>query len=400
MTYAREDLAVAAAVDPEYIVHLLDLGIIEETRKNTFTIGDLRRVILVQTLEKAGLPLNEIARTMSDGHLTLEFMDASSYDRFSNLTDMTFAELSVQTEVPLDLLAVVREAVGSAHPGPDDRVRDIEATIVRLVQMQVELGFRPTVIERWLRVYGDNMRRIAETEAGWWQTEVELRLAESGLSPSEVMAVSDVEVANRMAPLLDDAILALYHGHQEHTWTKSIINGVEAALTEAGVYSRLKQPPAICFLDLAGYTRLTEERGDSRAVEIADELDRVVRRTSGTHLGTPVKWLGDGVMFHFAKPGNAVQAALAMVDEIGQIGLPPGHVGIHAGPVLFQAGDYYGQTVNLASRISDYARPGEVLVSESVVEHSGEAFATFSDVGEVELKGVSGTIHLYSASRP
>lgn len=243
------------------------------------------------------------------------------------------------------------------------------------------------------------MRKIAETEADWWQTEVEQRLADSGLTPSEVMAVSDVEVAERMAPLLDDAILAIYHGHQEHAWTKSIINGVESALAEAGVYSRLKRPPAICFVDLTGYTRITAEDGDARAAELADELARIVRRISSAHQGTPVKWLGDGVMFYFPEPGHAVEAALRMLDEIGHFGLPRGHVGIHAGPVLFQAGDYYGQTVNLAARITDYARPGEVLVSQMVVEQSGDGVAAFSDVGDVELKGVSGTVHLYSASR-
>ena len=49
-------------------------------------------------------------------------------------------------------------------------------------------------------------------------------------------------------------------------------------------------------------------------------------------------------------------------------GLPPAHVGLHAGPVIFQEGDYYGATVNIASRIAEYARPGEVLVSQEVVD--------------------------------
>lgn len=399
MTYNREELARAASVEPEYIERVLDGGIISDGGDGTFTRGDLRRVTLIQTLERAGLPFEEIARTIDSGLLSLEFMDASSYDRFSNLTDTTFAELSRATEVPIDLLMMVREAVGSAHPEAADRVRDIELSIVRLVEMQVELGFRHSVIERWLRVYGESMRRVAETEADWWQTEVEQRLADSGLGASDVMTISDVEVAERMAPLLDDAILAIYHGHQEHAWTNSIINGIEAALAEGGVFSRLKKPPAICFLDLTGYTRLTSEQGDDRAADVADELARIVQRASRANHGTPVKWLGDGVMFHFREPGNAVGAALTMIEEITRSGLPPGHVGIHAGPVLFQGGDYFGQTVNLAARITDYARPGEVLVSEPVVEQSESVDAAFADVGDVELKGIAGSTRLFSASR-
>ena len=124
----------------------------------------------------------------------------------------------------------------------------------------------------------------------------------------------------------------------------------------------------MCFLDITGYTQLTEERGDEAAADLAARLAALVRRASQGHGGTPVKWLGDGVMFYFRKPGAAVLAALEMVEVVGRDGLPPAHVGIDAGPVVFQEGDYFGRTVNIASRIADYARPGEVLVSQDVVD--------------------------------
>ena len=73
-------------------------------------------------------------------------------------------------------------------------------------------------------------------------------------------------------------------------------------------------------------------------------------------------------MFYFRDPGPAVRAALEMVDGLQAAGLPPAHVGLHAGPVLYQQGDYFGQTVNLTARIADYARPGEVLVSDAVAD--------------------------------
>ena len=61
-----------------------------------------------------------------------------------------------------------------------------------------------------------------------------------------------------------------------------------------------------------------------------------------------------------------------MVEAAVSVGLPPAHVGLHAGPVLFQEGDYFGRTVNITARIADYARPGEVLVSQEVVDASGD----------------------------
>jgi adenylate cyclase len=103
------------------------------------------------------------------------------------------------------------------------------------------------------------------------------------------------------------------------------------------------------------------------------------------------------VMFYFREPAAAVPAALEMVAAVGRQGLPPAHVGIHAGPVVFQEGDYFGRTVNLAARIAEYARPGEVLVSQQVVDAADRGPVTFTEIGPVELKGVSGPLRLYTA---
>jgi adenylate cyclase len=169
-------------------------------------------------------------------------------------------------------------------------------------------------------------------------------------------------------------------------------------MEKAGIHSRLERLPAICFLDITGYTRLTQERGDDAAADLATTVARLVQRTSVQHGGKPIKWLGDGVMFYFDDPGRGTRAALEMVVALAGAGLPPAHVGLHAGPVLFQEGDYFGQTVNLSARIADYARQGEVLVSRSVADASQEDGIAFSDIGPVELKGVSGTVHLLRAS--
>jgi class 3 adenylate cyclase len=170
-------------------------------------------------------------------------------------------------------------------------------------------------------------------------------------------------------------------------------------MAKAGIHSRLERPPAMCFLDITGYTRLTQERGDEAAAELAATLARLVQRGSVQYGGKPVKWLGDGVMFYFRDPGPGVRAALDMVDELAAAGLPPAHVGLHTGPVLFQQGDYFGQTVNLTARIADYARPGEVLVSEAVADMTQEDGISFRDIGPAELKGVTGTMRLLRADR-
>ena len=132
----------------------------------------------------------------------------------------------------------------------------------------------------------------------------------------------------------------------------------------------------------------------------AEAFGQIVRQTAVHHGGRPVKWLGDGVMLHFAQPAAGVLGALDMMDAIVDAALPPAHVGLHAGPVIFQEGDYYGQTVNLASRIAEYAQAGQVMVSQAVVEASAGAPVAFREVGPVELKGVAGPTDLYAAARP
>jgi adenylate cyclase len=223
-------------------------------------------------------------------------------------------------------------------------------------------------------------------------------LLASGMTEGEMLA-AQADVGSRIAPLIEQALLVIYHGQQEHAWNQSFVEDVEGSLERAGLYRRLDRPPAVCFLDITGYTRLTEERGDEAAADLAARLATLVRRSSQAQGGTPVKWLGDGVMFYFREPAAAVLAAVAMVEGVGRQGLPPAHVGIHAGPVVFQEGDYFGRTVNLAARIAEYARPGEVLVSQEVVHAADGGPVTFTEVGPVELKGVPGPLRLYTARR-
>ena len=74
-------------------------------------------------------------------------------------------------------------------------------------------------------------------------------------------------------------------------------------------------------------------------------------------------------------------------------------MGVAAGPVIRQGGDYYGRTVNLASRISDRAESGQVLVSEPVAEMASVRSVTFVAIGSVELKGLPGPVDLFEARR-
>lgn len=394
-TYSRDEAASWAGVEPAYLDGLVALGILAP-RDGRFTAGDVRRVLLTRSVEEAGISVEGMAAAMRRGAMSLDFLDAPAYERFAAYAPETYREVSARTGIPHEQLAIIREAMGLPTPSPDERLRADEALVVPFLVAQVAAGFRPAAIERLLRVEGDATRRITESEGAWWVSEV----IEPALAAGRgVDGIADAELADRISPLAEQSMLAMYHAQQTRAWTANIIDGFEAVLAEAGLHSRLERPPAMCFLDIAGYTRLTEEHGDDAAADIASTVARLVQRTSAPHGGKPVKWLGDGVMFHFRDPGLAATAALEMVEGLAAAGLPPAHVGLHAGPVLFQQGDYFGRTVNLTARIADHARAGEVLVSRELVTLSRDEGLAFHDIGPARLKGVAEPVPLLRAER-
>ncbi|HEY7940530.1 MAG TPA: adenylate/guanylate cyclase domain-containing protein [Candidatus Limnocylindrales bacterium] len=395
--YEIADAAVRAGVSVEELRRLVEAGILRPDDEARLTAGDVRRVGMVSSLTAAGIPLDGLGAAIRSGQVSLDFLDEPAYERFSALSGVTFAELAERTGVPVQMLMLIREAAGSAPPLPDDQVRDEELPYAEFLEFQVKVGFDPAASQGLLRVGGDSLRRMAETETDWWRSQVILPAVAAGKRPDEILGA---DFANRMSMLAERAILGMYHLQEAKAWSGTIIEGLEMQLAAAGLHSRLEHPPAMCFLDITGYTRLTQERGDTAAAGLADQLGRLVQRASIKHRGRPVKWLGDGVMFFFPDPGPAVVAALEMVMGVDEAGLPAAHVGLHAGPVIFQDGDYYGQTVNLASRIADYARPGEVLVSQEVVDASRGAEIAFREIGPVELKGIAGTVRLHAATTP
>jgi class 3 adenylate cyclase len=398
--YSRGEAANRAGVDSGYIDRLIELGIIEPDAAGRLTKGDVRRAQMAQTLEAAGIALETLAASIRDDNLSLGFMDAPTYERFATLSDETFEGLSERTALPLDLLMLIREAAGGAMPDPDDRIREDELAVVPLIEAGLAMGFRPISIARRLRVLGDSLRRVAETEADAYRTDLMEPMLADGATAADLSATSTSADTLRLDQAMDEALIAIWHAQQVRPWTADIIAIFEKSMTDAGrLLAPSSRPPAICFLDITGYTRLTHDQGDNAAAELAEDLGRLVQRTAMQHGGRPVKWLGDGVMIFFRDSGSGVLAALEMVEGIASAGLPPAHVGLHAGPVLSQEGDYFGETVNLASRIAAYARPREILVTQKVVDESAAIGAIFTEIGPVELKGIPGVIRLHAAHR-
>jgi class 3 adenylate cyclase len=123
----------------------------------------------------------------------------------------------------------------------------------------------------------------------------------------------------------------------------------------------------------------------------------MVDRSAADHGGTPVKWLGDGVMVHYRDPEEAVRGTLEMVERAPRVGLPA-HAGVAAGPVVMQDGDYFGRTVNLASRLASSAGAGQALVSDVVAGLVDAPDLSFTELGPVDLKGFAEPVHVFEAA--
>jgi adenylate cyclase len=288
--------------------------------------------------------------------------------------------------------------MGFAAPDPDDRVPRDDAVLAELARIVLDIGASEEVVRRLFRVYADNIRRLAMAEADLYMEELEKPWAGSGVDESDLMR-RGAEVGRRMAGPMERTIRSLYERQRQHIWTEYGVQRAEMALERAGLLERAASTPAICFVDMTGFTRLTEDLGDEEAARLATSLAALVNDVSRTHGGRAIRWLWDGGLFYFEHAIAAFAAALEMSERAPAAGLPLTHIGVHAGPVVFRDGDVYGRTVNIASRIADQAEAGEVLTSQETVQRVGDGGVSFEPARSVELKGVADPVTLYRVLR-
>src|SRR6266487_4271214 len=356
---SASELAALVGVTKAEVDRLVGLGIlVARDGAGPFLETDVQKVRLATACEQAGLPLAGIAAPIRVGRLSLAFLEASPYRRWAVPSARTYRQVSQETGVPLEVLGGALESMGFARMAPDELIRQDELEVVPLLQLGLSRGILDQVwLTRLGRAYAEGLRLAANVENEAYRARFTGPVRASGADQRTTMELAS-QLATEFLPL--------------------------------GV-------PAMSFLDLVGYTRLTEERGDQAAAELAGTLAVLVDRSSREHGGVPVKWLGDGVMVHYRDPAGAVRSALHLVEELPQAGLPPAHVGVAAGPVVVQGGDYFGRTVNLAARIAARAGAGQVLVSDSVAESASPEGVSFVELGRLRFKGIARPIRVLEA---
>ena len=153
----------------------------------------------------------------------------------------------------------------------------------------------------------------------------------------------------------------------------------------------------IAFIDLAGFTALTDVHGDQAAVDLVDtftDLAHTAAAGTGTWL---VKTIGDAVMLAAPSPSAGVDAVRRVFQAIySRHGFPEPRAGVHHGPVIERDGDFFGATVNIAARVAARAASGQALVTAAVVGAARDVGMDTVALGATQLRNVGEPVRLWA----
>jgi adenylate cyclase len=391
------EVAERAGTSPERVRELTRLGILTPDGGG-YPRTDVLRARVVAQLEAKGMDAGALAAALASGELTLGYLESAGR-RFPR-SDRTLAEVADEIGVSLEALRSTYTAAGLPTPAGDEHVREEDLAVLKGLPVLFGAGVDEDAALRAVRVWGDGARRVAQFQSHYFHATIEEPFRRRGLRDNEAFEAAIREVGVRMGHSGEQMLGWLFRRHAEAFQAEHLFDHVETALERAGVRERaVRSVGAAAFADLTGYTHLTEEQGDEVAAGVSLTLARLVSEIAVEHHGEVVKMLGDGVHFHFADPADAVRASLDIVDRVRPSGLPPAHIGVNAGPMIYDEGDYFGRTVNLAARIASQAQADQVFVGEDLRRVVVPDGFDLVDVGAFELKGIAGPVTLYEAVR-
>ena len=396
----RIDLASEAGTTPERVDDLVRAGVLRPDPDGRFAPPDASRIRLAAAYETAGIDLGLIQLALERRWVTFERID-DLYRESGPRSHRTVAEFRESLGRRGELLAPVLAALGLPNPADDEVMTDRDEQRLAAFLEAWDLGDDPDVAVRAGRLIGEAMRRTVDGWLELFAEQVTRPLEDRTRTVDEMSPI----VLPRAATIISETpelLVWLFQRHLDAGMDAQNVASMEAGLAREGLLpARPARPPAIAFVDLAGYTRLTETQGDELAARSAARLAELADAAARPRGGRLVKLLGDGAMLHFRDPRGAVLATLDLIDSIREAGLPAGHAGISAGPVVARDGDYFGHTVNVAARLSGAATAGIALATQDVADAVGrdDPEARFESAGELALKNVAQPVAAFRVER-
>lgn len=344
------------------------------------------RLDLLEQLSGEGCTLDELKEAVAAGRLTLLPVERALAGEGPRYTAREIAEVA---EIDLEMLLRFRSALGVPIADPDEpRGSEADLEAARRMKAFLDAGLPEDGMLQVARTIGMGTARIAEANR-----ELIIRtLIRPGDTERDV-ALRFAGAAEYMLPLAGPTIVYALQAHLLEQIRRDVIGATDLAAGEVGGTVDL----TVCFADMVEFTRLGEEIAPEELGMVAGRLEEMASAVAEPPVRL-VKTIGDAVMLVSTEPEAMVAAALSLIHAAEQEGqqFPWLRAGIASGPTLPQSGDYYGRAVNLASRITNVARPGSVVLDEATKEAAGERF-TYSYVGERKLKGLDYRVKLYRA---
>jgi adenylate cyclase len=383
-------VAAHAGVSPGTVTRWIDKGLVPGYT-GRWTPSAVAYVRVVARLRARGHSLEQIKRASDNGQLAvgpLENLLAGSEGRY------TVREVARETGLEEALIERLFAALGLGTSA-GDLLSEEDMEIIKYVAAVLEAGLPAVAFLQLARVYGQAIAQIAEAEVRLIHLYVHEPLMREGM-PNVEIAEEMEGLARELIPFVVPLLRYTHDRLLGHFVEQDVIGHMENDLAEsASEEGRVRV--AIVFADLAGYARLTVERGDEEALAAVERFVEAVEHTLPSDARV-IKTLGDEVMVVGPDAGALVRWAVGLGEAISR-GDPPPRIGMHYGDALYRDGDYYGRETNQAARMVARAGGGEVLVTRPVVGVASNLDGVrFERIGEVGLKGFSEPTELFIAS--
>lgn len=340
------------------------------------------RLRLLEKLEADGVGLDELRAAVEEGRLALLPIERA----LAGEAAYTPNQVAERSGVPIDALEAQWRSIGIAIPDREDVVlsrEDLEAAHRQRALLDSGLG---------TEAIADLGRTIAVVMSQFAAAS-RVVFASTFTDPDTTegaFAERILEQAESLMPQVGPTLEYVYRLHLREQLRHAVISDEARGRTNPAA-----EIVTVAFADLVGFTELGEEVAPEELGRVTGRLDEVARDVAHGPIRL-VKLIGDAAMLTSADTGALLEAVLDLLGEMADEGdgFPLIRAGVARGPVLSRSGDFYGATVNLASRITDVARPGSMLVTSEVRTEVEDRFA-FSSAGRKHLKGISGSVELH-----
>jgi adenylate cyclase len=274
-------------------------------------------------------------------------------------TTRPFAEAVTEAGLSTAEAADVWSALGFPTPGDDvPRLTPEEVDALSLLAGAGHDLLGEDAILGLVRVIGSSTARLAQAVVDAFRVQFEMPRRTTGTGYAEIVAEYS-ELVDEELPAFLDAVGAVFLRHLIAAASRSWLFDPESS--SAG------RDLTVGFVDLVDYTGLSRTLTVRALEQLVNRFETVLDRVLSRHDGQVVKLLGDGAMFVAADATGACRTAVELLTELaGEDGVPPARVGLAAGRVVSLHGDYFGDVVNLASRLVGLAGPETVVVSDDV----------------------------------